>query len=176
MRTIPVAVLAFLVPGVLAASSGSTAVEAEPGVTDWLLGQPQSSLSTDPSLVGDWGSRLLARDPKVRATAEAALAEGGRSSFPLLRRFLAPDHEDLHSATFRILQRIGPPAIPLLEDLLRHESDSVRRSAVNELVDSSPQTPPWSVTGPVACWPGTRRLAQPPKPPWPKGGGARSRC
>ena len=114
------------------------AVEAEPRVMDWLLGQSQSSLSTDPSLVGDWASRLLARDPKTRATAEAALAEGGRSSFPLLSRFLAPEREDLHSATFRILQRIGPPAIPLLADLLRHESDSVRRGAVNELVDLAP--------------------------------------
>lgn len=120
MRTIPVAVLAFLVPSVLA--------------------EPQSSLSNDPSRVGDWASRLLARDPKTRASAEAALVEGGRSSFPLLRRFLAPEHEDLHSAAFRVLQRIGPPAIPLLADLLRHESDTVRRGAVNELVDLAPHT------------------------------------
>jgi hypothetical protein len=38
-------------------------------------------------------------------------------------------HEDLHVVTFEIIQRIGPPAIPLLVDLLRHEWDSIRRNA-----------------------------------------------
>ena len=42
--------------------------------------------------------------------------------------------------TFEIIQRIGPPAIPLLVDLLRHEWDSIRRSAVNELIDLAPHT------------------------------------
>jgi outer membrane protein assembly factor BamB len=99
-----------------------------------------SSLAKDPALVREWGNRLRAGDPKVRATAEAALVQGARRSLPLLRRFLDPEHEDLHAETFRIIQRIGPPAIPLLVDLLHDESDSIRRSAVDELVDLAPQT------------------------------------
>jgi HEAT repeat protein len=98
----------------------------------------ESSLSGNPALVRDWADRLLADDAKVRATAEAALVQGARRSFPLLRRLLDPEHEDLHAVTFRIIQRIGPPAIPLLVDLLRHESASIRRSAVSELIDLAP--------------------------------------
>jgi HEAT repeat protein/outer membrane protein assembly factor BamB len=90
--------------------------------------------------VGDWENRLMADDPKVRATAEAALVEGARRSLPLLRRFLDRPDEDLHVVTFEIIQRIGPPAIPLLVDLLRHERVSVRQSAVSELVDLPPHT------------------------------------
>ena len=41
---------------------------------------------------------------------------------------------------FEIIQRIGPPAIPLLVELLRHEQVTVRRSAVSELVDLPPHT------------------------------------
>ena len=104
------------------------------------LPQTESSLSRNPALVRDWANRLLANDPKVRATAEAALVQGARRSLPLLRRFLDPEHEDLHVVTFEIIQRIGPPAIPLLVDLLRHEWDSIRRSAVNELIDLAPHT------------------------------------
>jgi outer membrane protein assembly factor BamB len=58
----------------------------------------------------------------------------------LLRRFLDPEHEDLHLVTFEIIQRIGPPAIPLLVDLLGHESAPIRRNAINELIDLAPQT------------------------------------
>ena len=104
------------------------------------LPQTESSLSRNPALVSDWANRLLANDPKVRATAEAALVQGATRSLPLLRRFLDPRHEDLHVVTFEIIQRIGPPAIPLLVDLLRHEWDSIRRSAVNELIDLAPHT------------------------------------
>ena len=100
----------------------------------------QSRLSRNPALVSEWANRLLADDPKVRATIEAALVQAGPRSFPLLRQFLNPGHEDLHPVTFEIIQRIGPPAIPLLVDLLRHESDSIRRGAVNELVDLAPNT------------------------------------
>jgi HEAT repeat protein len=100
----------------------------------------ESSLSRTPSLVRDWANRLLANDPKVRATAKAALVEGAGRSLPLLRRFLDPGHEDLHVVTFEIIQRIGPPAIPLLVDLLRHEWDSIRRNAVSELIDLVPYT------------------------------------
>src|SRR5262245_59912328 len=100
----------------------------------------ESRLSRNPALVRDWANRLQANDPKVRATAEAALVQGTRRSLPLLRRFLDPEHEDLHLVTFEILQRIGPPAIPLLVDLLRHEWVPIRRSAVNELIDLAPDT------------------------------------
>ena len=100
----------------------------------------EASLSRNPALIRDWADRLLADDPKVRATAEAALVQAGRGSFPLLRRLLGPEHEDLHIETFRIIQRIGPPAIPLLVDLLRHEWITIRRSAVSELIDLVPHT------------------------------------
>ena len=40
------------------------------------LPQTESSLSRNPALVRDWANRLLANDPKVRATAEAALVQG----------------------------------------------------------------------------------------------------
>jgi HEAT repeat protein len=98
------------------------------------------SVSTRPARVGEWANRLLAKDPKVRATAEATLVKGAAGSLPLLRRFLAPGHEELHAVTFEIIQRIGPPAIPLLVDLLRDTSDSIRRNAVNELIDLVPHT------------------------------------
>src|SRR4029434_8334950 len=88
----------------------------------------------------DWTNRLLANDPKIRATAEAALVQGAQRSLPLLRRVLNPGHEDLHEVTFEIIRRIGPPAIPLLVDLLRHEWDSIRRSAVDALIDLAPHT------------------------------------
>ena len=100
----------------------------------------ESSLSSNPALVRDWADRLVANDPKVRATAEAALVQAGRGSFPLLRRFLGPEHEDLHVVTFHIIQRIGPPAIPLLVDLLRHEWIPIRRRAISELIDLVPHT------------------------------------
>ena len=104
------------------------------------LARTESSPSRNHALVRDWANRLLANDPKVRATAEAALVQEARRSLPLLRRFLDPGHEDLHVVTFEIIRRIGPPAIPLLVDLLRHESDSIRRSAVDVLIDFAPDT------------------------------------
>ena len=104
------------------------------------LPQAESNLSRNPALVRDWANRLLASDPKVRATAEAALVQGARRSLPLLRRFVDREHEDLLMVSFQIIQRIGPPAIPLLVDLLRHPRDSVRRGAVNELIDLAPHT------------------------------------
>ena len=110
------------------------------GLSQSSLPQTESSLSTNLTQVRHWANRLLANDPKVRVTAEAALVQGGRRSLPLLRRFLDRDDEDLHVVTFQIIQRIGPPAIPLLVDLLRHARDSIRRSAVNELIDLAPHT------------------------------------
>jgi outer membrane protein assembly factor BamB/HEAT repeat protein len=99
-----------------------------------------STLSRNPALAGDWASRLLANDPKVRSTAEAALVQAGQRSLPLLRRFLEPDHEDLHDVTLEIIRRIGPPAVPLLANLLRHDEESVRRNAVDALIDLAPHT------------------------------------
>jgi len=37
-------------------------------------------------------------------------------------------NEDLEDVTFEIIRRIGSPPIPLLVDLLRHESVSIRRN------------------------------------------------
>ena len=91
------------------------------------------------TLVRHWANRLLANDPKVRATAEAALVKGAGRSLPLLRRFLDPGMKTCMVA-FEIIQRIGPGAIPLLVDLLRHEWASIRRNAVNELIGLAPHT------------------------------------
>ena len=99
-----------------------------------------SDLSTNSALVLDWANRVMANDPKVRAIAEAALVQGAGRSLPLLRRFLNLRNEDLQLKTFEIIRRIGPPAIPLLVDLLRHELASIRRSAVDALIDLAPYT------------------------------------
>ena len=100
----------------------------------------EPALSRTPSVVEDWATRLLSDDPKVRATTETSLVKGGQRSFPLLRRFLTLENDALHIVTFHVMQRIGPPAIPLLAALLQHESVSVRRAAVSELIDLAPQT------------------------------------
>ena len=99
-----------------------------------------SDLSTNSASVLDWANRVMADDPKVRAIAEAALVQGAGRSLPLLRRFLDLGNEDLQLKTFEIIRRIGPPAIPLLVDLLRHELVSIRRSAVDALIDLAPDT------------------------------------
>jgi outer membrane protein assembly factor BamB len=104
------------------------------------LPQSESRHSGNPVSVRLWANRLLSSESKVRATAEAVLAQGGRRSLPLLRRFLTPAHEDLHVVAFEIIRRIGPPAIPLLVDLLRHEWNSIRRSAADVLIDFAPHT------------------------------------
>jgi len=90
--------------------------------------------------VRDWENRLLTNDPKVRAKAEADLVQGSGRSLPLLRRFLNRPNEDLHLVTFQIIRRIGPPAIPLLVDLFRDKRVSIRRSAVDPLIDLAPET------------------------------------
>src|SRR4029434_210482 len=41
---------------------------------------------------------------------------------------------------FDIIRRIGPAAIPLLADLLRHDRTSIRQSAVDALIDLAPET------------------------------------
>ena len=116
----------------------------EPVQTTRTIPQPRqardSDLSTDAGSVSDWADRLMAQDPKIRASAEATLVQEAPRSLPLLRRFLNRPNEDLHVVTFEIIQRIGPPAIPLLVDLLRDEQVFLRRSALNELIDLGPHT------------------------------------
>jgi outer membrane protein assembly factor BamB len=88
----------------------------------------------------DWADRVTASDSKVRATAEAALVQGAGRSLPLLRQFLTSDNEALHEQTFEIIRQIGPPAIPLLVQLIRHEQVSFRRFAADALIDLVPDT------------------------------------
>jgi len=90
--------------------------------------------------VADWANRVMAKDPAVRATAEAALVQRAGRSLPLLRRLLSRGDEGLELRTFEIIRRIGPPAIPLLVDLLRHEQVSFRRFAADALIDLAPDT------------------------------------
>jgi HEAT repeat protein/outer membrane protein assembly factor BamB len=94
----------------------------------------------DPALVRDWENRVMAKDAKVRASAEAALVKGAGRSLPLLRQFLTSDNEDLHQQTFEIIRQIGPPAIPLLVELLFHQQVSFRRFAADALIDLPPET------------------------------------
>ena len=90
--------------------------------------------------VRDWTNRVMSNDAKIRSTAEAALVHDAARSLPLLRRFLNTDNDDLHLATFEIIRRIGPPAIPLLLDLLRHQEVSFRRFAADAFIDLPPDT------------------------------------
>src|SRR5678815_3919358 len=101
---------------------------------------PASDLSSNAARVTDWANRLTAKDPKVRAIAEAALVKGVGRSLPLLRRLLNRGDEDLDLRTFEIIRRIGPPAIPLLVELLRHDQVSFRRDAADALIDLAPDT------------------------------------
>jgi outer membrane protein assembly factor BamB/HEAT repeat protein len=119
----------------LAAGLGQGAVPTQPPPP-----QTGSNLSGNSASVSDWTRRLAAHDPKVRAAAEAALVAGSGRSLPLLRRFLAGDDEDLHQRTFELIRQIGPPAIPLLVELLRHEEVSFRRFAADALIDLAPDT------------------------------------
>jgi outer membrane protein assembly factor BamB/HEAT repeat protein len=99
-----------------------------------------SDLSTTSASVRDWSNRLVDRDPQVRAIADATLVERAPRSLPLLKRLLDSPDDDLHVVTLEIIRRIGPPAIPLLVDLLRDQRVSIRRDAVDALIDLSPHT------------------------------------
>ncbi len=100
----------------------------------------ESAGSRNPGPGPDWADRLLANDSKVRVAAEAALVKEAGRSLPLLRRFLASDDEELHQETFEVIRQIGPPAIPLLVELLRHEDVSFRGFAADALIDLAPDT------------------------------------
>jgi len=88
----------------------------------------------------DWADRVMSRDSKVRANAEEALVQRAGRSLPLLRRFINSGDKDLQWETFEIIRRIGPPAIPLLVELLRHQQVEIRRLAVDALIDLAPDT------------------------------------
>lgn len=95
----------------------------------------------------DWENRLLSKDANVRASAQRELVQQAGRSLPLLRRFLnrrnedlQQQNEDLHRETFEIIRRIGPPAIPLLVELLRDKQTSFRREAADVLIDLAPDT------------------------------------
>ena len=90
--------------------------------------------------VREWANRVMSKDAKIRSSAEAALVRDAGRSLPLLRRFLNSDDEDLHQQTFEIIRRIGPPAIPLLLNLLRHDNVSFRRFAADAFIDLTPDT------------------------------------
>ena len=94
----------------------------------------------DRAAVADWANRLQARDARVRAAAEAALAQGAQRSFPVLRQLLTAEDQGLRVVTFDVIRRIGPSAMPLLVELLRHESEHIRREAVDVLIDFTPHT------------------------------------
>ena len=117
-----------------------------PGLAQSTRAHPQprqakgSDLSTNSASVADWANRVIANDPKVRAIAEAALVKGAARSLPLLRRFLNRGDEDLDLRTFEIIRRMGPPVMPLLVELLRHEQVSFRRFAADALIDLAPDT------------------------------------
>jgi HEAT repeat protein/outer membrane protein assembly factor BamB len=94
----------------------------------------------EPALERIWADRVLADEPKVRATATADLVQGGARSLPLLRRFLDSGDGDLQRAALEIARRIGPEAIPLLTDVLRDAQVTVRRRAIDILIDLAPDT------------------------------------
>jgi outer membrane protein assembly factor BamB/HEAT repeat protein len=101
---------------------------------------PVAGLAQTTRPTQEWADRLTASDPKVRAAAEIALVRGGSRSLPVLRRLLARDREDLELKTFDVIRMMGPAAIPLLVDLLRDARVTIRRNAVDALIDLPPQT------------------------------------
>ena len=100
----------------------------------------RANQATNSARVIDRANRLMSKDSKARAIAEAELVKGAGRSLPLLRRLLSRRNEDLHLRTFEIIRRIGPPAIPLLVELLRHEQVSFRRFAADAFIDLVPDT------------------------------------
>jgi len=106
-----------------------------------VLAQPRQTRSgLSRSTVRDWADRVTSSDAKIRASAEAALVHDAGRSLPLLRRFLTSDNQELHRQTFEIIRWIGPPAIPLLVELLRHEQVDFRRFAADACIDLAPDT------------------------------------
>lgn len=100
----------------------------------------ERDLSKNPEIAADWGDRVIGTDSTVRAGAEAVLVEGAERSLPLLKRFLDTRNENLHRESFEIIRRIGPGAIPLLQEMLSDQRAAIRRSAVDILIDLAPET------------------------------------
>ena len=104
------------------------------------LAQTTRSRPRPSSTVRDWANRVMSNDASVRADAAAALIHEPRRSLPLLRQFLSSEDENLHLETFEIIRRIGPPAIPLLVELLRDEQVDFRRFAADAFIDLAPDS------------------------------------
>jgi outer membrane protein assembly factor BamB len=69
------------------------------------------------------------------------VAAPGRPPLPAEpERPVRPRQQNLQERAFELIRRIGPPAIPVLVDLLRHERDSVRQGAADTLIDLAPHT------------------------------------
>ena len=130
--------LLFIV-GLLLLGAGTTSGHTSASSRELPL-PTELDLSRNRALAFDWANRVMANDPKVRATAEAALVQGAGRSLPLLRRFLNRRNGDLHLETSEIIRRIGPAAIPVLTDMLRDDRAAIRRSAVDVLIDLAPDT------------------------------------
>src|SRR5262245_57493063 len=104
----------------------------------FVLQTPDFSPNT--ASVRQWADRVIAKDPRVRTAAQAALVHGAPRSLPLLKRLLNRPSEDVQTVTLEVIRRIGPPAVPLLVDLLQDERLSIRRNAVDALIDLAPHT------------------------------------
>ena len=128
------AFIGALLVGLTVAASAAAPFQSQP------IQAKTPVFSTSASSVRDWIDRLTSSDPEIRASAETTLVEGAERSRPLLRRFLTDPNEDLHAATFEIIRRIGPAAIPTLVELLRDERAAIRGSAVDALIDLAPDT------------------------------------
>lgn len=102
-------------------------------------GVKRSNQATNAEVLA-WESRVMSKDAKVRATAQAAVVRRAARSLPLLRRFLTSNNEALHEQTFEIIRQIGPPAIPLLLELLRHKEVTFRQFAADAFIDLTPDT------------------------------------
>jgi len=98
------------------------------------------SISVLAQTTRDWADRVMSNDAKVRASAEEALVQRAARSLPLLRRLINSGDQGLQWETFEIIRRIGPPAIPLLVELLRHQQVEIRRLAADALIDLAPDT------------------------------------
>lgn len=131
MRHLFLCTLLFILPVAVIAQTARSRSQSRQASSD----RPPNSAT-----VRDWANRVMANDSKVRASAEAALVKGAGRSLPLLRLFLNSDNENLHEETFEIIRQIGPPAIPLLVELLRHEQVSFRRFAADASIDLAPDT------------------------------------
>jgi outer membrane protein assembly factor BamB len=131
MRNLFFCTLVFLLPITLIAQSTPSTSRRR---------SPKPALPTNSAQVRDWANRVTSNDLKVRATAQASLVHDAGRSLPLLRRFLNTDNDDLHEQTFEIIRRIGPPAIPLLVELLQRKQVDYRRFAADAFIDLAPDT------------------------------------